>query len=259
MSENKIKKAIDGIEPENGARERMYRNIIKKAQLQGSDNAADADNGSRPASDMSENTSSVMRKAPNVNARTAGNDNADGRQIVSADGSAHRAGLLKFVRRALPIAACFCLIAVGVARFALDDSRRMPDESGVQGGSPFVDVSSADAFADIGIKLDAPAGSDNAEYAVIDGSIASVRFMYDGVEYTARASAQNGDFSGVNGRELSSESVDAKNDAVLTVLLVDETEYQKVTWTDGRNNYCLLAAAADGNAIIDVYKAISAE
>lgn len=32
MSDNTIRKAIDSVESENGAKERMYRNIIKKAR-----------------------------------------------------------------------------------------------------------------------------------------------------------------------------------------------------------------------------------
>ena len=34
MSENEVKKAFDAIEPEDGAQERMYENILKKAAAQ---------------------------------------------------------------------------------------------------------------------------------------------------------------------------------------------------------------------------------
>lgn len=34
MNENEMKKAFDAIEPENGAKERMYANILKKAAAQ---------------------------------------------------------------------------------------------------------------------------------------------------------------------------------------------------------------------------------
>ena len=39
MSENEIKKAFDEIEPEIGAQERMYANILKKAAAQSGEKA----------------------------------------------------------------------------------------------------------------------------------------------------------------------------------------------------------------------------
>ena len=41
MSENEVKKAFNAIEPEDGTRERMYANILKKAAAQKEDQNAE--------------------------------------------------------------------------------------------------------------------------------------------------------------------------------------------------------------------------
>lgn len=94
MSEKKIKDSIDNIEPASGAKERMYRNIMKKA--------AQAAPEEKPAE---------PKKKP-----------------------------IPFVRYALPIAACLCLMVIGVAKFLPGITPAGPGESTVLGGSPFVEV-----------------------------------------------------------------------------------------------------------------------
>ena len=113
MSDNTIRKAIDSVEPENGAKERMYRNIMKKA---------------RQAA-LEEKPAEQKKKAA------------------------------LFVRYALPAAACLCLLVIGVARFAYESTPIQPGEEFVQGGNPFVEAESADAFKPLSITLDAPDGA----------------------------------------------------------------------------------------------------
>ena len=101
-----------------------------------------------------------------------------------------------FVRYELPAAACLCLLVIGVARFAYESTPIQPGEEFVQGGNPFVEAESADTFKPLSITLDAPDGAQEVSYAVIDGELAEVGFTLDGKSYIARASAQEGDFSG---------------------------------------------------------------
>ena len=49
MSENEVKKAFNAIEPEDGTRERMYANILKKAAAQRA--AAPEENADAPAAE----------------------------------------------------------------------------------------------------------------------------------------------------------------------------------------------------------------
>lgn len=211
MSDNKIRKAIDSVEPENGAKERMYRNIMKKA---------------RQAA-LEEKPAEQKKKAA------------------------------LFVRYALPAAACLCLLVIGVARFAYESTPIQPGEEFVQGGNPFVEAESADAFKPLSITLDAPDGAQEVSYAVIDGELAEVGFALDGKSYIARASAREGDFSGLSGEESKAEVVDAKTDAILVSVSLDTRVCQKISWTNGKINYCLYGTdGADRNEVISAYKAL---
>lgn len=211
MSEKKIKESIDAIEPEDGAKERMYQNIMKKA--------AQAAPEKKPAE---------PKKKP-----------------------------IPFVRYALPIAACLCLMVIGVAKFLPGITPAGPGESTVLGGSPFVEVKNAEAFKALSITLDAPEGAQNTSYAIIDDKIAEVDFELDGKNYLARASAQEGDFSGLNGQEFSEETIDAETNAILVSVNTGTGNYQKIIWTDGRINYCLYGTdGANREQIISVYQAL---
>lgn len=211
MKETKIKESIDAIEPEAGAKERMYQNILKKAQQ-----AVPAEAPAEP------------KKKP-----------------------------IPFARYALPIAACFCLLVIGIARFLPGSSSAQPDESSVLGGNPFVEVENADAFSSLSITLDAPDRAQEVSYAVIDGEIAEVRFEWEGKRYLARASAQGGDFSGLYGQEREAETVDAKTNAILVRVDLDTGVYQKISWTNGKINYCLYGTdGADNAQVLAAYKAL---
>ena len=131
MSEKRIQDAINSVEPEAGAKERMYQNILKKAQQQ-----------SAPAE-----ASVEKKKKP-----------------------------IPFVRYALPIAACFCLLVIGLTRFLPGSSPVSPDSSNLQDGNPFVEVDGSDDFLSIGIRLEAPSDAENTVYTIIDGQIAEIRF-----------------------------------------------------------------------------------
>lgn len=200
MSEQKIKKAIDAIEPEAGAKERMRQNIMRKADAQ----------TERPR--------------------------------------------IRWGRYALPMAACFCLIVIGLSRLGPSQD---PAEGGMLGGNPFVEVENAEAFRAIGITLDAPAGAQEVSYALIDGEIAEVRFTLAGKSYLARASAQEGDFSGLSGTEISQETVDAQNNARLVEVQTTDMTYQKLIWTNGKINYCLYGTdGADRDQVLSAYEVL---
>ncbi len=162
---------------------------------------------------------------------------------------------IRFVRYALPIAACLCLAVIGVARFLPINTPTRPGENYVEGANPFVEVENADAFKALSITLDAPDGAQEVFYAVIDGEIAEVRFTLNGKSYLARASAQEGNFSGLYGQESDAETVDAKTNAILVRVDVGTGVYQKITWTNGKINYCLYGTnGADKSQILSTYE-----
>ncbi len=206
MNENKIKEAISSVEPEAGAKERMYRNIMDKAAK----------------------TSQKPEKQP-----------------------------LRLSRYALPVAACLCVVIAGLVHFLSPGGDIDPNEDIVMGGNPFVEVESAEAFSELSITLDAPEAAQNVSYAVIDGKIAQVQFELDGKSYIARASAQDGDFSGIIGEESLIETVDAKTSAVLGMVQSDAASCYKIVWTNGKVNYCLYGTdGAEREQIISAYEAL---
>lgn len=212
MSDKKIKESIDSIEPESGAKERMYQNIMKKAQPQ-----------SEPI---------VTPAAP-------------------------KKKTIPFVRYALLIAACFCLVVFGLSHFSPAGPSVGSTESGVMGGSPIVEVESAEEFRALGITLDAPTEAQEVSYAVIDGKIAEVQFTLEGKTYLARASAKEGDFSGLYGQESDAETVDAKTNAILVSVDVGTGVCQKISWTNGKINYCIYGTdGADRNQVFSAYEAL---
>lgn len=63
--------------------------------------------------------------------------------------------------------------------------------------NPIVDVDGSAALAAAGVRMDAPAGATGQAYSLIGGTLAQVKFTFDGVEYTYRASVAESDISGV--------------------------------------------------------------
>ena len=174
---DRIKSSIDKIEPESGAKERMYQSILKKA---------------------------AKAEKPKMSPA-------------------------KVARIALPLAACVCVVILGVTRLLpgagiVDD----PIESTMLGGNPYVEVEDAAAFAPLGFTVDAPEDSADKSYAIIGGDIAEIRFSLDGHSYTLRAS-KSADISGMNGEIISREPLG--NDAELITMKVEGVgECRLIEW-----------------------------
>ncbi|MCM1166576.1 MAG: hypothetical protein NC299_13640 [Lachnospiraceae bacterium] len=203
--QDKFKAAIESIEPENGAKERMLANIKRKAAEQ-----------------------RVPEKKPLP------------------------------LKWAAPLAACLVVAVAAVIGVRTLPSLTETANSSeyVQNGSPFQPVDSAEEFVKrLGITLDAPTGASDVQYAIIDNETANVDFSYNGVPYTARASKQGGDFSGISGVEISVEQLDSADNAVLTVLSSGDT-YLKLTWTDGTVSYVLTCMGDDTDGIKEIYSLI---
>lgn len=72
-----------------------------------------------------------------------------------------------------------------------------PSESPVQIPNPVTEVESAEAFADLGVSIDAPQNAGDVSYSIIGGTVAQVDFTLDGHAYTYRAAKGEEDISGV--------------------------------------------------------------
>lgn len=189
MSENEVKKAFNAIEPEDGTRERMYANILKKAAAQRA--AAPEENADAPAAESNASPKTVPLPARRPTPRW---------------------------KRYSAMAACLALVTtltIGFLHpfFAGDSEGNEPP---VLGGSPFEDVQSAADFEEkLGFVIDAPEGAENVTYCIYDGEIACVDFTLDGHEYTYEAAKLDGNFSRADGEAVGSTALNAEYGAVL--------------------------------------------
>lgn len=184
MNENEMKKAFDAVEPENGAKERMYANVLKKAEAQ-------------KVVQFPESAPAEEKSAPKKH---------------------HSAPVWQ---RWGSLAACLALVAaIGLALPKLTQ-RAEPDDPPVMVGAPFEDVQSASDFEKLGFTIDAPANAENVTYCIYDGQIARVDFTLSGHEYTYEAAQIDGNFSRAEGDAVGSVSLNAKYNAVLDKLPPD--------------------------------------
>lgn len=184
MKENEVRKAFDMLEPEPGAQERMYANILKKAAAQkGNQNAEE----------------NIEEKHPTVQKRKT----------------------IPMRQRWGSLAACLAIVIA--AGFALPHflDRSEPDDPPVLVGSPFEDVDGPEEFEKLGFTIDAPENAENLYYCIYDGKIARVDFSLNGHEYTYEAAKLDGNFSRAEGDAVGSTALNAEYGATLDCLSPD--------------------------------------
>ncbi|MCR4646204.1 MAG: hypothetical protein K5695_12485 [Oscillospiraceae bacterium] len=199
--DERIRRSIDEIEPAEGARERMLANISRKAAEQ----TAPEDTKSKPG---------TVKVLP----------------------------FKRIMKWAMPIAACFVIAVIGVTVMnnTIKTTEPFGTEDNVQIANPFAGVDNAAEFERVlGISIDAPKGAENVEYSIVDNEMADIVFDFEGHCYNIRASKAGGDFSGLNGIEEKTEQIDAKHNAMLTVIRSGDEFYLKITWTDGQTTFIL--------------------
>lgn len=163
---------------------------------------------------------------------------------------------VKLAKLAMPIAACLVIAVIAAVEI-----KTLPTISQGQETSEPAKVGSNVRFADsaavfteeLGITINAPEGSKNVQYRIIDNEIADISFVYHGINYTLRASEKSGDFSGINGTAVLSELIgdDCDNGAVLTAVENFSSEaFLKLEWNAGKTKYflCCPDNEANGNS-----------
>ena len=218
MNENEVKTAFDEIEPESGAQERMYANILKKA-------AAPEEKTDAPAAenDASATVVSLPVRRPTPMWK-----------LCSA------------------MAACLALVVTVTLGFLSPFLSRDSEanEPPVMGSSPFEDVQSAEEFEALGFPIDAPEGAEDVAYCIYDGAIARVDFTLSGHDYTYEAAQLDGNFSRADGEAVGSVSLNAEYDATLDRLSPD---VWRAHWSkDGVSYYLTNFDGAEESAITGV-------
>jgi len=148
--------------------------------------------------------------------------------------------VIRFVRIAVPLAACLGIAFLGVVHFMPSEQTKSDSSMPIDlYAAPYQEVEAAENFEDTGISIDAPDGAENVSYAIIDGNTVSIDFSYNGHSYSLRASEQSGDFSGISGEIVASEQFDSKTSAVLYQIDAGDEIYLKAQWSDGKVHYFL--------------------
>ena len=223
MNENEVKTAFDRIEPESGAQERMYANILKKAAAQKA--AAPEEKTDAPAA---ENDASATVVSLPVRRPTP------------------------MWKRCSAMAACLALVVTVTLGFLSPFLSRdsAANEPPVMVGSPFEDVQSAEEFEPLGCSIDAPEGAEDVTYCIYDGAIARVDFTLSRHDYTYEAAKLDGNFSRADGEAIGSVSLNAEYDATLDRLSPD---VWRAHWSkDGVSYYLTNFDGAEESAITGV-------
>ena len=228
-----VQETLDSIEPAEGAKERMYANILRKASAQ-----------ETPIQEAAANAS--------VNRKRSG-----------------KVTLLRLTRWALPVAACLVLLIVGAIKLSghkpsdiIDTQGGDPTDSAFAGGaqqpSGITEYGSSEALKKAtGLEVLAPQGSEEVLYCSVGTDIAEVSFTVSGKQYTLRASKRDDDFSGLYGEEINHTVADKENGAVLTALRDEGVTFNKIEWKAGDTNYVLMNTDGAGlNGIMAVYKMV---
>ena len=199
MNDNEVKNAFDHIEPESGAQERMYANILKKAAAQKEDQNAEEN---------------IEEKQPTV--------------------QKHKT--IPMWRRWGSLAACLAIVIVAGFTFPHFFDRSESDNPPVFVGAPFEDVDGPEGFEKLGFTIDAPENAENVYYCIYDGKIARVDFTLNGHEYTYEAAQLDGNFSRAEGDAVGSTALNAEYGATLDSLSPDTW---RAHWSKEGVNYYL--------------------
>ena len=227
MKEEQVKQALEEIEWEPGAQERMYANILKKAAQQSSGAAA-------------QESSPVARQAESDTRRKK----SGGRRLRQQWGA---------------WAACLVLVAaVGLVM-----PRVLHNDGGEGGGgptlaaSPYEDVAGPEAFAAMDIVLSAPEGAEDAAYSIYREEIACVDFTADGHRYSCEAARLDGNFSSLDEEASDSRVLDEAHEAVLETL---PSGSWRAYWASGGVRYYVTNTdGADSAAVTTVTAALIAQ
>lgn len=179
-NENKIREAFDQIELPEGAQQRMYQNILKKAEAARSQ----AEPSNAEVSNSEANPPEIYEIPPK------------------------KKSFQVSWRKYAAIAACLVVfIAVGTFLPGILNGNpagpAVPDDPPVLAGSPFIDVSGPQDFeTQLGFSINAPDGAEDASFCIAYENTAIVTFTWNGHSYKYSASKDAENLSG------SAEAVD---------------------------------------------------
>ncbi len=126
--------------------------------------------------------------------------------------------------------------------------------------NPMEEVANPDVFGEkVGVPLEAPEGADVSTCFIIGNTIAQIEFFYggDGHEYTLRGSKEAGDISGLYGETEVATVIDDSYTVTLVEIHTGDEIYLKIEWQDGDKNFVLMNTdGCSRDALIAIYNAV---
>lgn len=159
-------------------------------------------------------------------------------------------------RLALPVAACLCFAAVGTVAYLHESELKpaLPPTDTLDGVATYARVVGPDAFEAYGMVLEMPDSAANAEYAILNGAIASAEFELDGHTYYLRAGVCEEDVSGFSPEE-AQEIGPADAEYHMVRFSAGLRVCHKLTWElDGAFYYLTNTDGASPERLVAVYR-----
>ncbi len=248
---NKIKSSIDEIKLPEGAEERMYANIIKKAQA--------AEKQSKPKIKLIYGASAVCAAACIALICTAVIKNSPDTPDTDISVSDNITASETAVGGAQHDTSAET--EVPMSGGGLFDESTSASEQGEMAGNPFVDENNfaeentLDDVIAAGLDVTIPEGAEIILCQVWDDGQKDIRFELDGHEYYYSASGEDGDFSGIYDTAKETETLD--NGAVLEYTSMG---YYKIHWSGETYNYYFSNTdGADKDTVIELSELMAAQ
>lgn len=263
---NKIKGSIDEIKLPEGAEERMYANIMKKAQA--------AEKQSKPKIKLIYGASAVcaaacialictavIKNSPETDISVSDNVTASETAVPESEVTASETESSQVIPGMM-------IPAVGGAQYddsteteapmlggGLFDESTSASEQGVMAGNPFAEENTLDDVIAAGLDVTIPEGAEIILCKVWDNGQKDIRFELDGHKYYYSASGEDGDFSGIYDTAKETEELD--NGAVFEYTAMC---YYKIHWSGETYNYYFSNTdGADKDTVIELSELMAAQ
>lgn len=215
--DNFIKKSIDNIEPREGAEERMYKNIMCKAEAESS---------------VRKNNISIYRTA-SVMAACLVIAVAAGIFIINRNDD---------ITSDLPKDSITAISSEPVTTETVAS-----ETEGVDIGNPFAQAFTLEDVQEWGLDFTIPEGAEDINYHIWDNSMADIRFVLNGSTYYYTVSTESGDNSGIYDDTAEIRNI-TENDGTLEIT---KSGYYRAFWNGEKYYYCLSNTdGADVEAVI---------
>lgn len=223
-----IKKSIEDIVPENGAEERMYRNILRKAEREKS------------------------HSGKIIYTRFAA-----AACIVTAIAAIYAVRTNDDISEPIESMPSESVTAISTESNYTDSSDNLPpandndERGGLMAVNPFAQEYTIEDIRNWGIECVLPENADEETFTIYDDELAEVRFVLDGHAFNYTFSDKGGDLSGIYDETENIQSIDGDNGTLETT----KSGYYKAFWNGEKYFYCLSNTdGADESSIIQIAK-----